>query len=140
MCSSVLNGYVQVNPVWACFQSCVVRLVMKSLVDTESVLCSYKCCSCFSTKVSHVLHILCMSKLYVVYQMMAWSVWIKMKDKEGIAALVGLPLSAHHRQHLSMLADFYYQIMVFGKGLVAFLYNFVFIFLCTTMLVTGEAQ
>ncbi|KAK7115922.1 hypothetical protein V1264_001706 [Littorina saxatilis] len=48
-------------------------------------------------------------------QILAWGMWLKMKDLEGMQTLVGLPLSQHHRHHLPMLADFYYQLMVFGK-------------------------
>ena len=54
--------------------------------------------------------------LCVFLQLLAWAMWIKMKDTEGMLSMVGMPLSQHHQQHLSMLADFYYQIMVFGKG------------------------
>ncbi|XP_076443333.1 uncharacterized protein KIAA0825-like isoform X2 [Babylonia areolata] len=49
-------------------------------------------------------------------QMLAWSMWKKMKNLEGMQAFVGLPLLPHHQHHLSLLADFYYQIMVFGKA------------------------
>ena len=52
----------------------------------------------------------------MLLQLLAWAMWIKMKDVEGMLLMVGLPLSQHHQHHLAMLADFYYQIMVFGKG------------------------
>ncbi|KAL8577449.1 hypothetical protein ACOMHN_048084 [Nucella lapillus] len=49
-------------------------------------------------------------------QMVAWFMWKKMKNVEGMQRLVGLPLLPHHLHHISLLADFYYQIMVFGKA------------------------
>jgi hypothetical protein len=48
--------------------------------------------------------------------MLAWAVWLKMKDVEAMKNIVGLTLHQQHLQHLSMLADFYYQLLVFGKG------------------------
>ncbi|KAK7489267.1 hypothetical protein BaRGS_00019519 [Batillaria attramentaria] len=49
-------------------------------------------------------------------QVLAWAVWTRMRDTTAMERLIGLPVSQEVYQQLSMLADFFYQIMVFGKA------------------------
>nr|KAG5701344.1 hypothetical protein BaRGS_006118 [Batillaria attramentaria] len=50
-------------------------------------------------------------------QVLAWAVWTRMRDTTAMERLIGLPVSQEVYQQLSMLADFFYQIMVFGKAI-----------------------